>query len=52
MTKKQTLDQLMLLSALESWMMAHPARMPDYLHEKLTNCVEVLTKEVWDEGTK
>ena len=49
MTKKQILDQLMLLSALESWAMAQAARMPDYLSDQIIACTEVLVAEVLGE---
>lgn len=46
MTKKQTLDLLMLLSALESWAMSQDKRVPVYLSERLTENVQILSKEI------
>lgn len=46
MTKDQALDLLMLLSALESWSFADKHTMPDFLHERLADAVEVLRNEV------
>lgn len=44
MDKKQALDILLLLSALESWSFSAGQRLPDYLHENLANTVESLSK--------
>lgn len=49
MTKQQTLDLLMLLSALESWSFSTGKIMPDYLHGTLVAAVDVLTKNLVDE---
>ena len=46
MTKKQILDTLMLLSAIESWGLSSGSKMPDYLSDQLLECVEVLRNEV------
>lgn len=47
MTKSECLELLKLLSALESWSFAsQQERMPDYLSDRLTDAIEVLTKEV------
>ena len=46
MTKKQTLDLLMLLSALQSWPFSTSNPLPDYLHEQLCNALAVLSKEI------
>lgn len=46
MTKQQTLELLMLLSALESWSFSVGARMPDYLHEKIADAIENLTNNL------
>jgi len=48
MSKKQTLDILMLLSALESWAFSDGKHLPDYLHDNLSNAVDVLTREILD----
>ena len=46
MTREQALDLLMLLSALESVLMADGKKLPNYLFEQMENSVEVLKKEV------
>ena len=46
MSKNESLDLLMLLSALESWSFASGHNMPDYLYEKIADAVAVLRKEV------
>ena len=42
MQKHEALAILKLLSAMESWAMAQKERMPDYLHEDITACMEIL----------
>ena len=45
MTKKEMLDLLRLLSALESWAMADKNNLlPDYLHESIASSVDILEK--------
>lgn len=46
MTKKDYLDVIMLLSALESWAFAENKRLPDYLAEDISSALERLEKEV------
>ena len=46
MSKKEAIDLLMLISALESWSFSASTRMPDYLYERIADAVEVLTREV------
>ncbi len=46
MTKAQYLDLLTLLSALESWAMSQKEAMPDYLLDRITDSVNLLTQEV------
>lgn len=46
MNKQQTLELLMLLSALESWSFASNTRMPDYLYEKIADAIEILTNNL------
>lgn len=46
MTKKDYLDVIMLLSALESWAYAEGKKMPDYLGDDLSAALEKLCKEV------
>ena len=48
MTREQKLDILMLLSAVESWSYADKHLMPDYLHDRLANAVDLLRAEVLD----
>ena len=48
MTKPEALDLLQLLSALESWGFSNNHRLPDYLHDRLLDSVELLRKEVLD----
>lgn len=53
MTREQTLDLLMLLSALESAFFASKATMPDYLIERIDAAVEILRKDLLgDENEK
>jgi len=44
--REQSLDTLMLLSALESWAFSQETRLPDYLHDRLSAAIEVLRAEV------
>jgi hypothetical protein len=46
MTREQTLDLLMLLSALESWSFSTGKLIPDYLHDRLAATVELLSGEI------
>lgn len=46
MTKEDCLEIIKLLSAIESWMFSVEKRVPDYLHDSLTNTVEALSKEI------
>ena len=46
MTKEQILEVIKLLSALESWGFANGQRLPDYLHDRLIDSVDVLSAEV------
>jgi len=46
MTKSQSIDTMMLLSALESWMFSVDKRPPDFLIERIDATVELLKKEV------
>ena len=48
MTKQQTLDVLMLLSALESWSFSVGKALPDFLHDNLRESVNLLTSELLD----
>jgi hypothetical protein len=46
MTKEQALELLKLLSAMESWSFADKHALPDYLYDKLSDAMEILTKEI------
>ena len=46
MTREQYLNLLMLISALESWILASNVVVPDYLREELAEGVGLLRKEV------
>lgn len=46
MTRKEILELIKLLSAVESWSFADKHRMPDYLLEQLGAGLEVLEKEL------
>ena len=49
MDKSQTLELLMLLSAIESWSFADKHRMPDYLYDRIDSTMESLRKELLGE---
>jgi hypothetical protein len=50
MTKKEMLDILQLLSALESWgLVERQTRIPDYIHEALMSSAEILRKNILGE---
>lgn len=46
LTKKELLDLLMLLSALESWGFSTKTLFPEYLHEQLNKSVERLSQSL------
>ena len=46
MTKKDHLEILMVLSALESWSFSCDKQPPDWLQENLDNCIDKLKAEV------
>ena len=46
MSKKQILEVIKLLNALESWSFAEKHNLPDYLYEKITASMDALTKEL------
>jgi len=46
MTNKDKLDLIMLLSALESWSFSVKSPFPDYLHDGISESIELLTSEV------
>ncbi len=43
LTDKEILEILMLLSALESWSFSTKQMIPDYLHERLSNSIDLLS---------
>lgn len=49
MTKRDKIELLMLLSALETWAFAHGKRPPEWLVEAINTKVEILTEEVLDD---
>lgn len=50
MTKEEALQQIKLLSALESWALSTKTQVPDYLFENLQSCIDVLEKIVLGES--
>ena len=42
MTRKEALDSMKLLAAMESWAFSNKTMLPDYLHEDLCNMMVVL----------
>ena len=51
MNKKEMLDLLRLLSALESWALSRQSHvLPDYLHDQLVESVELLATRVLGES--
>lgn len=52
MSRKDRLDLIMLLSALESWAYAEGKRMPDYMSNDISAALEKLCKEVLNNDEK
>lgn len=52
MTRQDKLDILILLSAVESWTFSMQKTLPDYLHERLSDTMRMLEKEVLDGSTE
>ena len=50
MDRKQTLEILMLLSALESWAFSVGKFLPDYLHDNLSRIVTELSEQLLEES--
>jgi hypothetical protein len=50
MSKKDYLEILSLLSALESWSYSHDRQLPDWLQENLDNSIDKLKAEVLREN--
>lgn len=46
MDKKFILEQIKLLSALESWAYATKERLPEYLHERIDDVMSRLQEEL------
>lgn len=46
MTKKEVLEVIKLISALESWSFADKHNMPDYLYERIAEVMPILEAEV------
>lgn len=46
MTKQQTLEVLMLLSALESWGFTDKHPIPCYLHDRLGEAIDLLRNDI------
>ena len=46
MTKEQMLEVIKLLSALESWGFSNGQKLPDFLHDRLLDLLDVLSAEV------
>ena len=46
MTKEQLIDLMMVLSALESWGFSTGQKLPDYLHDRLLDSVDILRNEI------
>ena len=49
MGKKDCLELLMLLSAVESWSFADKHHLPDFLYDKLDICMAKLKSEILEE---
>ena len=44
MTRKEALEAMKLLAALESWAFSTKTSLPDYLHEDLARSMEILQR--------
>lgn len=49
MTKRQALDTLMLLSAIESWSSSTKERLPEYVYENLSEIIIILREIVLED---
>jgi hypothetical protein len=47
-SKQDYIELLMLLSALESWSFSAQIPIPDYLHENLSDKVDLIKKQILD----
>jgi hypothetical protein len=52
MEKRNILDILMLLSALESWSFSVGKPLPENIHENLTNIIDELSVYITDEAAQ
>lgn len=50
MKKKEALEMIKLLSALESWALSQSARLPDYLVEDIQKSMDALEKIVLEDA--
>lgn len=50
MTTKELLRLVRLLAALESVMLMNKQIMPDYLHDDLCECVDILEKKITEKS--
>lgn len=46
MTTQELLQLMRLLAALESWAFAQGKMLPDYLHDDLSNSVNMIEREI------
>jgi hypothetical protein len=46
MDKKDCLQVLMVLAALESWSYSHDSRLPDWLNEDINNAIDKLVAHI------
>ena len=46
MNKEQVLELLKLLSAIEGWAFDEKHYLPDFLHDRLDNQIDLLAKEI------
>jgi hypothetical protein len=46
MTTQELLQMMRLLAALESWAFAQGKMLPDYMHEELAHCVNMIEREI------
>ena len=49
MTKQQALDQLILLSSIESWSFSTKERLPEYIREDLNEVITFLRSVILEE---
>lgn len=49
MNKQQALDQLILLSSIESWSFSTKERLPEYIYEDLSKAISFLRSVILEE---